>query len=416
MPYIGRSSNFGVRTRFLYTATASQTSFTGADTQNLTLSYSDSNFIDVHQNGVLLKVVDDYTATTGTSVVLATGATANDVIEITVYDVFSIANHIKKTGDAMAGTLAAQAITATTIGATGVVTANAGVVVDNITIDGTEIDLSSGDLTVDVAGNLILDADGGYVQFKDGGTEHLRIFTDNSGDVNFNSMVSDKDIHFHGNDGGSDVLALALDMSDAGAATFNSGITMGSSLAASGAPFTISNTSNGNNIDIKTTSSGSLVHALKIHSNGLLEAKQGVAIGGDGSANTLSDYEEGTWTPAFTNGTSLSVTNARYTKIGQLVYAGAYLSSVSIPNNGSAFYIEGLPFTVASSNMYHAGGAITYVGTFNITGIHLLSPTPSTGGTHVYFHSGSGTSNQIANSDLTGMTSFIFSVIYITDS
>ena len=105
MPYIGRSSNFGVRTRFLYTATASQTSFTGADTQNLTLSYSDSNFIDVHQNGVLLKVVDDYTATTGTSVVLATGATASDVIEITVYDVFSIANHIKKTGDAMAGPL-----------------------------------------------------------------------------------------------------------------------------------------------------------------------------------------------------------------------------------------------------------------------------------------------------------------------
>ena len=121
MPYIGRSSNFGVRTRFLYTATASQTTFSGTDTQNLTLSYSDSNFIDVHQNGVLLKVVDDYTATSGTSVVLATGATASDVIEITVYDVFSIANHIKKTGDAMAGALT------------------------NIDIDGTE---------------LVLDADG----------------------------------------------------------------------------------------------------------------------------------------------------------------------------------------------------------------------------------------------------------------
>ena len=49
---------------------------------------------------------------------------------------------------------------ASTLGVTGVVTANAGVVVDNITIDGTEIDLSSGDLTIDVAGNLYLDADG----------------------------------------------------------------------------------------------------------------------------------------------------------------------------------------------------------------------------------------------------------------
>ena len=48
----------------------------------------------------------------------------------------------------------------TTIGASGVITANAGVVVDNITIDGTEIDLSSGDLTLDVAGDIILDAGG----------------------------------------------------------------------------------------------------------------------------------------------------------------------------------------------------------------------------------------------------------------
>ena len=48
------------------------------------------------------------------------------------------------------------------LGATfaGAVTANAGVVVDNITIDGTEIDLSSGDLTLDVAGDIILDAGG----------------------------------------------------------------------------------------------------------------------------------------------------------------------------------------------------------------------------------------------------------------
>ena len=106
MPYIGKSpSGLGVRTRFLYTATASQTTFSGADTQNLTLSYSDSNFIDVHQNGVLLKIVDDYTATSGTSVVLGTGATADDVIEITVYDIFTVANHVKKSGDVMTGLL-----------------------------------------------------------------------------------------------------------------------------------------------------------------------------------------------------------------------------------------------------------------------------------------------------------------------
>jgi hypothetical protein len=54
-------------------------------------------------------------------------------------------------------------VTATTGTFSGVVDADAGVTIDNITIDGTEIDLSSGDLTLDVAGDIILDADGGDV-------------------------------------------------------------------------------------------------------------------------------------------------------------------------------------------------------------------------------------------------------------
>ena len=37
-----------------------------------------------------------------------------------------------------------------------------------LTIDGTEIDLSSGDLTLDVAGDIILDAAGEQVRFHDG--------------------------------------------------------------------------------------------------------------------------------------------------------------------------------------------------------------------------------------------------------
>ena len=53
----------------------------------------------------MLKIVDDYTATSGTSVVLGTGATADDVIEITVYDIFTVANHVKKSGDVMTGLL-----------------------------------------------------------------------------------------------------------------------------------------------------------------------------------------------------------------------------------------------------------------------------------------------------------------------
>ena len=97
MAYIGKSPSFGVRNRYLYQATAGQTTFSGSDADSKTLSYTDSLYVDVYQNGVLLKPVTDYTSTSGTSVVLVTGASLNDVVEIVVYDAFSIANSYTKT-------------------------------------------------------------------------------------------------------------------------------------------------------------------------------------------------------------------------------------------------------------------------------------------------------------------------------
>ena len=98
MPYIGKSPSAGVRQRYQYTATAGQTTFSGTDLGNLTLTYTDNNFVDVFQNGVLLKGGGtDYTATSGTSVVLTTGASVSDVIEIIVYDVFSVGNFYSRT-------------------------------------------------------------------------------------------------------------------------------------------------------------------------------------------------------------------------------------------------------------------------------------------------------------------------------
>lgn len=76
----------------------------------------------------------------------------------------------------------ANATFAGTVDTGGVLTSNAGVVVDNITIDGTEIDLSSGDLTVDVAGDIILNADGGDVTLQDDATTYGSL-TNSSGDL-----------------------------------------------------------------------------------------------------------------------------------------------------------------------------------------------------------------------------------------
>jgi len=115
MPYIGKSPKNSVRSRFTYQATAGQTSFSGSDANALTLSYTDSLYMDVYQNGVLLKAGTDYTATTGTTVVLVSSASADDVVEMVVYDVFDVADtystsnadsrFVNVTGDTMTGDL-----------------------------------------------------------------------------------------------------------------------------------------------------------------------------------------------------------------------------------------------------------------------------------------------------------------------
>ena len=100
-----------------------------------------------------------------------------------------------------------------------------GITIDNITIDGTEIDLSSGDLTIDVAGRIDLSADdNGEVRLFDGSSQYGQ-FKDDSDRLRIESMISDADMLFVGNDGGSEVTALTLDMSEAGAATFNNNVT-----------------------------------------------------------------------------------------------------------------------------------------------------------------------------------------------
>ena len=82
------------------------------------------------------------------------------------------------------------------------------------------ISSSSNDMTLDSGADIILDADGADIKFKDGGTDILTI-TNNSTDVDLTVATQDKDINFKGDDGGSGITALSLDMSDAGTAVFN---------------------------------------------------------------------------------------------------------------------------------------------------------------------------------------------------
>ena len=103
--------------------------------------------------------------------------------------------------------------------------------VDDITINGSTIS-DAGNLTVDVGGDIILDSATGYVKFLDTGTEYGRVY-ESANRLVIQSMVSDADLLFSGVDGGVGFTALTLDMSDAGAATFNAGATFSGNINAS---------------------------------------------------------------------------------------------------------------------------------------------------------------------------------------
>ena len=145
MPYIGKAPNQGVRPRFIYQATAGQTSFSGSDANSNTLTYSDGEYVDVYQNGILLKPATDYTSTTGTTVVLVTGASVNDVVEIVAYDAFSIANsYTKSESDTRYPFLGNDSIIRT----------NGQTISADITISSTTNALSAGPITVGASATL----------------------------------------------------------------------------------------------------------------------------------------------------------------------------------------------------------------------------------------------------------------------
>ncbi len=162
-------------------------------------------------------------------------------------------------------------------------------------------------LTLDVGGKLILDADdAGTVWIQDAGTIY-GVLEKSSSDFVLRGGESDGDIVFKGNDGGSTITALTLDMSDAGKAIFNSGL----------------------------------------------------AIGGTGAANTLDDYEEGTWTPQMDSDYS-SVSyhgdnQGTYTKIGNVVIVNFRLHVTGWSGSSSGYAtVCNLPFTVVTDGTFTA--------------------------------------------------------------
>ena len=86
-----------------------------------------------------------------------------------------------------------------------------------------EINIGTGSFTIDSAGDITLDAAGNDIRFFKSGVEYGK-FKSDSNDFAIFSSVENKDIIFRGNDAGSTIDAMTLDMSDAGTAIFNNAL------------------------------------------------------------------------------------------------------------------------------------------------------------------------------------------------
>ena len=126
--------------------------------------------------------------------------------EVTIADNMTVAGDLTVTGTANFGD--------TNITNVGSIT------LDTIANDGTD------GVTIDSSTDVIIDAGGADIILKDDGTEFGR-FTNNSTDFEIKVSTQDKDIKFIGDDGGSAITALSLDMSAAGDATFNNQVIVG---------------------------------------------------------------------------------------------------------------------------------------------------------------------------------------------
>ena len=132
------SSVNGIENSVQHTATAGQTSFTAT---------YDAGFLQVYLNGLRLDA-EDYTATNGSTVVLDTGATLNDVVFIHSFGTFVLADtYTQAQSDARYKSISASE-GGPSLGTSSVIRTNAKVIAENITFTGAENGSSVGPITV----------------------------------------------------------------------------------------------------------------------------------------------------------------------------------------------------------------------------------------------------------------------------
>jgi len=327
MPYIGKGANgFGIRERYRYSASGSQTAFTGSDLDSKTLQFDSGSLLDVYLNGVLLDTAD-YNTNTANQVTLTSGATASDEVMIVVYDVFSLSDAMPKTGGTFTG-----AVTHT-----GAFTSKG--IDDNA--DATAITITS-DEAVGIGKSLTPNNYSGYQSLTIGGSDATTGATvdleDSSGNLEGRINGTNGIVYIEADPNGSTGASkISLEVDGSAKMTVLDGGDV--------------NIANGN---------------LVIGTSG-----KGIdfSVGADGTSqsNVLDEYEEGLFNLSMNGFSFQTNSQGRYLKIGKLVHFTAFIHALGSQNSNTANL--DLPFTIdanaASSNVGYYTVAMAFQSSHN---------------------------------------------------
>ena len=413
MPYIGNQLGTGVRSRFIYTATASQTTFTGADNNGKTLKYADSDYIDVFLNGVCLVPGTDYTASTKTSVVLGTGASASDTLEVVAYDIASIADTVSKAdGGTFNGDL-------------GITNSSPDITLTNNTTEDTDggrestvtfkglqsggeestlaqIQASHDATADDQKGDLIFKTNDGSDNAAP--TEAVRISSNQR--VGISETDPQQNLHITSSTGAA--IRLARNDTSLGTGDVHGSIEFhqndpsenGAGVVSKIQSINESTFAGHGSIAISTGTATTIAERWRFTSDGHLKAAangNGIDFsateGSSASSSILDDYEEGTFSPTITgssgsSGQSYTSSLGYYTKVGNMV---TFWFHVQLSNEGTHsgpnVVLGNLPYTLGSGSGV-GGGSINFASNLgvNVFGSLVLNAYPST--TSMYINYG----------------------------
>jgi len=413
---------------FTYTLSGSDATISGSDDNSATLSFSNQESVDVFLNGVKLVpkiggTANDYHLDTANTVTLTSTAVSGDVILVRVYKTFTVGDAVPaSTGGTFSGNVAytgniqvddiIEKSTAHGVEIEGVLLKDSIVQADDIqektSAHGVEIDgvtLKDGGGTF--TGNLLV----GTTNSNPTGASVAGASIDSSGEGNFsvdggealrlNRKTSDGEILNLRKDG-TTVASVGSRNSSYGYFQFgDTGTAIGGTNSHKWLPIV-----NGLRSD-NTTDIGDSSYRIKD-----LYLSGGVYLGGTGSDNKISDYEQGTWSPTVTsaggsatlsNGSGLNHSEGWYTKIGRMVFCQFFINLSTTSGLSGTILISNLPFPVGdllSNTGVDGYGHFNYFGNLNTassTLTILLSGGTSTG--EIYRIGGSGTTSMTSMTD-----------------